>query len=74
MKYSAEFQMGQITEAVKDIRDAILDIKDLVKSQDKRIAALEAFRWLLAGAIAVMSFLATWIYNWVYNYITTTHK
>lgn len=65
MAKNNDFMLGEITQAVKDIKYAILTMKELVERQDKRIAALESFRWLMAGGIALAAFLATFLYDFI---------
>lgn len=73
---SIDYKLGEITRAIKDIEKsndesnrriatALKEIQAVIEKQDSRIQMLERFRWLMAGGIAVMSFLATFIYNFL---------
>lgn len=55
---SIEYKLGQIEGKI----DLLLD---RTAGQERRIRGLEAFRWKLAGALAVLSLMASFLGAWV---------
>lgn len=41
---------GQILQELKDVNEHLVEIKDAVKGHEKRIRALEGWRWWTLGA------------------------
>lgn len=50
--YDKGKQDGQILQELKDINSHLVDIKQSVQSHEKRIRALENWRWWLIGVFA----------------------